>query len=98
MADGAVSGRRQLREKLAGLVLSNEGVLARERKREATLGKVEAPWFIQFPFSVLCWTLDVVYANRPVQRCAAAAAALLPATILSTARSTRRPSGAGAWR
>lgn len=62
---------RQLRKKLGRLQLSNEAVVAREQQREAKLGKVEAPWFIRFPFAVLCWTLDVVYANRPIQRCAA---------------------------
>jgi len=30
--------------------------------------QVEAPFFIRLPFSALCWTLDVVFANRPIQR------------------------------
>ena len=57
-----------MRDKLESLKLSNEGVLERERLREATYGRVESPWFIRFPFAVLCWTLDVVYADRPIQR------------------------------
>lgn len=58
----------EVRSKLNQLTLSNELVLVREHKREAQYGKVEAPWFIRFPFSALCWTLDVVFANRPIQR------------------------------
>ena len=30
--------------------------------------QVQAPWFIRLPFSLLCWTLDVVFNNRPIQR------------------------------
>ena len=58
----------QMRTKLESLTLSNEGVLERERRREDEFGRVESPWFIRFPFAVLCWTLDVVYADRPIQR------------------------------
>lgn len=61
-------GSGDLREKLAQLGLSNEAVLKREHARETKFGKVDSPWFIRFPFAVLCWTLDVVYVNRPIQR------------------------------
>jgi hypothetical protein len=60
----------QVRNLLNKLELSNEAVLVREHVREAAYGKVQAPWFIRLPFSMLCWTLDVVFNNRPIQRCA----------------------------
>jgi hypothetical protein len=60
----------QVRKLLNKLELSNEAVLVREHVREAAYGKVQAPWFIRLPFSMLCWTLDVVFNNRPIQRCA----------------------------
>lgn len=67
--DGSISDQvDDVREKLNELALSNELVLVREHKREAQYGKVVAPWFIQFPFSALCWFLDVVFNNRPIQR------------------------------
>ena len=59
-----------MRNLLNQLELSNEAVLVREHAREAAYGKVQAPWFIRLPFAVLCWTLDVVFNNRPIQRCA----------------------------
>jgi ubiquinol oxidase len=67
--DGSVASEiTDVRDLLNKLELSNEAVLIREHKREAAYGKVEAPWFIRLPFSALCWTLDVVFANRPIQR------------------------------
>lgn len=59
-----------MRNLLNQLELSNEAVLVREHAREAAYGKVQAPWFIRLPFAMLCWTLDVVFNNRPIQRCA----------------------------
>lgn len=61
----------QVRDKLALLKLSNQAVIDREHRREAEFGRIQSPWFIRFPFAVLCWTLDVVYNNRPIQRCTA---------------------------
>lgn len=72
-------GCRQVREKLNDLKLSNEAVLVREHAREEAYGKVQAPWFIRLPFAALCWTLDVVFNNRPIQRRVAAGSPTAPA-------------------
>ena len=58
----------QVRDKLAQLKLSNQAVIDREHKREKEFGKIPSPWYIRFPFKVLCWTLDVFYDGRPIQR------------------------------
>ena len=58
----------QVRTVLKGLKLSNKKVAIRERAREEKEGKVEAPWPIKFAYAALCWSLDIMYNNRPVQR------------------------------
>ena len=58
----------QVRNKLAQLKLSNQAVIDREHRREKEFGKIPSPWYIRFPFKVLCWTLDVFYDGRPIQR------------------------------
>lgn len=80
-ADGGGAGA-QVRDKLNELVLSNEAVLVREHLREEAYGKVQAPWFIKLPFNALCWTLDVVFNNRPIQRCTLCHPSLLSAARL----------------
>jgi ubiquinol oxidase len=55
----------ELRDRLAELELSNEGIWDRERARP----EVPAPWLIKVPYYVLCYFLDAVYPeNRPIQR------------------------------
>ncbi|CAI7851904.1 unnamed protein product, partial [Closterium sp. NIES-53] len=53
-----------LRKKLLQLTLSNEAVAKREEDRP----QVEAPGWILLPYKLLCWMLDVIFYNRPIQR------------------------------
>ncbi|CAI5475239.1 unnamed protein product [Closterium sp. Yama58-4] len=53
-----------LRKKLQQLTLSNEAVAQREKDRP----QVEAPGWILLPYKLLCWMLDVIFYNRPIQR------------------------------
>ncbi|CAI5983072.1 unnamed protein product [Closterium sp. NIES-65] len=53
-----------LRQKLQQLTLSNEAVAKREEDRP----QVEAPGWILLPYKLLCWMLDVIFYNRPIQR------------------------------
>ena len=57
-----------LREQLAALVLDNDRVWERERKREAAGGKVSAPLVLLGPYYFLCWCLDVFFDGRPLAR------------------------------
>lgn len=59
---------KDIRSKLKLLKLSNEAVWDRERKREAAGGAVETPWFVKVVYYSLCWFLDVMFDNRPIQR------------------------------
>ena len=59
----------QVRNKLAQLELSNQAVIDYEHQREKKFGKIPSPFYIRFPFKLLCWTLDVFYDGRPIQRC-----------------------------
>ncbi|MCO5562506.1 hypothetical protein L7F22_016133 [Adiantum nelumboides] len=54
----------ELRKALKKLTLSNDAVWERERNRPP----VEAPWWILGPYYILCWMLDVIFENRPIQR------------------------------
>ncbi|BBN17033.1 ubiquinol oxidase [Marchantia polymorpha subsp. ruderalis] len=54
----------ELREQLKKLKLSNKKVWEREKARE----QVEAPWWILGPYYFLCWMLDVIFEDRPIQR------------------------------
>eukprot|EP00850_Spirogloea_muscicola_P008161 SM000043S15789 [mRNA] locus=s43:182861:186899:+ [translate_table: standard] len=63
----------ELRQKLQGLHLDNDGVWAREHRRPP----VQAPWGILGPYYVLCFVptcgmvkqmLDVIFNGRPIQR------------------------------
>lgn len=58
----------QVRAALTGLILSNDAVWERERQRQASGDHVKAPWYIQGPYLVLCWVLDVIFDKRPIQR------------------------------
>lgn len=59
---------QEMLKKLRKLKLSVKGVAAREKRREAAGQGVKSPWFVKIPYTVLCWLLDVVYPNRPIQR------------------------------
>ena len=58
----------QVRSALRGLVLRNEDVSAYEHKRKAVEGEVSAPWPIRWTYNFLCFSLDILYKNRPIQR------------------------------
>eukprot|EP00197_Chlamydomonas_leiostraca_P009674 CAMPEP_0202865230 /NCGR_PEP_ID=MMETSP1391-20130828/5395_1 /ASSEMBLY_ACC=CAM_ASM_000867 /TAXON_ID=1034604 /ORGANISM="Chlamydomonas leiostraca, Strain SAG 11-49" /LENGTH=443 /DNA_ID=CAMNT_0049545039 /DNA_START=93 /DNA_END=1424 /DNA_ORIENTATION=+ len=57
-----------IKAKLGSLRLSNDAVAAREAARVARMGPLESPWWVKAPFWALCWVLDVVYDNRPIQK------------------------------
>ncbi len=54
----------QTLQALNTLTLDDDKVAARER----THPPIPAAWPIKTAFNVLCWILDVLYANRPIQR------------------------------
>ena len=58
----------QVRSALRGLVLRNEDVTAYEHTRKAKEGEVSAPWPIRWTYNFLCFSLDILYKNRPIQR------------------------------
>ncbi|KAL2612723.1 hypothetical protein R1flu_024415 [Riccia fluitans] len=60
----ANSEQDDLREKLKKLKLDNDKVWDREKSRE----QVKAPWWILVPYYFLCWMLDIIFENRPIQR------------------------------
>ncbi|CAK0808607.1 unnamed protein product, partial [Prorocentrum cordatum] len=56
--------RRHVPSFVANLVLSNEAVLERERARP----EVPTPVPVRVAYDVLCWFIDVVFEDRPIQR------------------------------
>ena len=62
--DGGRKNCAELREKLEALVLDNDAIWAREKKRP----QVKAPNVILIPYYALCWVLDAVFDGRPIQR------------------------------
>lgn len=60
---------RKVLEKLQALRLDDRRVIAREHKREKEGRGVKAPWLIKGSYVFLCWVLDILYANRPIQVC-----------------------------
>jgi hypothetical protein len=57
----------QILDKVRRLALDDSAVIARERRRVAAEGPVDAPWPVKATFGALCWVLDVAYAGRPIQ-------------------------------
>lgn len=55
-------------DRVKRLQLNDELVAKREKDREDTFGKVQAPWPIRLAYNSLCWVLDVIYQGRPIQR------------------------------
>ena len=58
----------QVRAALGGLKLRNEDVIAWEHERMKKDGQVHAPWPIKWTYNFLCFSLDLLYKNRPIQR------------------------------
>ena len=55
-------------DKVKQLRLDDAKVSRREKAREDREGKVQAPIIIRLVYNILCWTLDVLYEGRPIQR------------------------------
>eukprot|EP01025_Chloroclados_australasicus_P024682 TRINITY_DN24749_c0_g4_i1.p1 TRINITY_DN24749_c0_g4~~TRINITY_DN24749_c0_g4_i1.p1 ORF type:complete len:339 (-),score=45.17 TRINITY_DN24749_c0_g4_i1:501-1517(-) len=58
---------KDVREELKKLTLNAKAVLDREKERFKE-SPPTAPFFIKWPYHILCWVLDVVYEGRPIQR------------------------------
>ena len=58
-----------MRSALRRLRLRNEDVIAYEHQRKAKEGDVSAPWPIRWTYNFLCFSLDILYKNRPIQSC-----------------------------
>eukprot|EP00803_Ostreobium_quekettii_P005253 evm.model.scf_13EXC.9 EVM.evm.TU.scf_13EXC.9 scf_13EXC:133518-136722(-) len=65
---GANEECTEILSKLKQLKLVNEAVWERERQREKAGGGVEASLPVKAAYLVLCYVLDVLYNNRPMQR------------------------------
>ncbi|GFR41184.1 hypothetical protein Agub_g1853, partial [Astrephomene gubernaculifera] len=59
---------KQIRAKLDALQLSTADVAAVEAARVAAQGDMESPLWIKAPFFALCWLLDVMYDNKPIEK------------------------------
>ncbi|KXZ53636.1 hypothetical protein GPECTOR_6g553 [Gonium pectorale] len=59
---------QEIRVKLKQLKLSNKAVWDREHAREKAGKGVKTPWFIKGVYLSLCYLLDFLFDNRPVQR------------------------------
>ena len=57
-----------MRSALRKLRLRNQDVTAFEHERKAKEGDVDAPWPIRWTYNFLCFSLDILYKNRPIQR------------------------------
>lgn len=62
--DASHEETEHLRKQLNKLTLSNEKVWERERARP----QVSAPMVTRVPYYILCWALDLMFYNRPIQR------------------------------
>lgn len=58
----------QIRASLRELTLNNAAVWDKERARQKRPDHPKAPWFISGPYLALCWVLDVIYDERPIER------------------------------
>jgi ubiquinol oxidase len=56
-----VQGKLQLLELDAAKVRENEDIRFKA-------DPPDAPWYIQWAYTFLCWILDVIYEGRPIQR------------------------------
>lgn len=68
LASSLLCMSRQVRAALRKLKLHNGDVAAWEHERMKKDGQVKAPWPIKFTYDVLCFSLDFLYKNRPIQR------------------------------
>ncbi|KAK9866364.1 hypothetical protein WJX84_011013 [Apatococcus fuscideae] len=57
-----------VRERLNALKLDDAKVWAREHQRSLGEQAVTSPWWIKGAYLALCYGLDLIYANRPIQR------------------------------
>lgn len=61
---GGKTPRRHIPSFVSSLVLSNEAVITREKIRP----EVPTPLPVRVAYDVLCWFIDVVFEDRPIQR------------------------------
>ncbi|CAE8587918.1 unnamed protein product [Polarella glacialis] len=61
---GNAAPHRQIPSFVESLILSNEAVAVREQAREA----VPTPAPVRLAYDVLCWFIDEVFEDRPIQR------------------------------
>ncbi len=57
----------QIRAKLDRLQLTAADVVAEEHARVARSGDMDSPVWVKLPFFALCWVLDVMYENKPIE-------------------------------
>lgn len=62
------SGMDEMRQQLKQLKLCNDAIWDRERAREKRGGGVETSLAIKIPYYFLCYMLDALFNNRPLQR------------------------------
>lgn len=58
----------EISDKLSQLKLDNHAVEMMEKAREARDGPLVTPLWVKAPFLALCWTLDVLYEGKPIQK------------------------------
>ncbi|EFJ52002.1 hypothetical protein VOLCADRAFT_79367 [Volvox carteri f. nagariensis] len=60
---------KEIRARLDQLRLDADDVIAVERERIATGGgDMESPLWVKAPFYALCWLLDIMYDNKPIEK------------------------------
>lgn len=59
---------KEIRAKLAKLKLDNNAVVRMEKERVSRDGDIDTPLWVKAPFTALCWTLDILYENKPIPK------------------------------
>lgn len=59
-----VASQDPVLQKLSMLKLSNEAIWMRERRRP----EIKAPQVIKVPYLILCWLLDILFNDNPIER------------------------------
>ncbi|GLI68895.1 hypothetical protein VaNZ11_013442 [Volvox africanus] len=59
---------KEIRSRLDQLRLTSDDVVRVEHDRIASTGDMESPLWVKAPFYALCWLLDVMYDNKPIEK------------------------------